>query len=323
MSFPEGVWSGDTFMNPGAGGYTVVLGVPATLATSVWQPPNLVLGRKLDFGGWKPSPLNGANDPYMVIKGDYVSGAWRFTPSSSPVDPDYPHDTVCVGTQAGPGCGPAGPLLYRPLFVHEPRFANFEDRSPASSATIMQVVDTGSMPISSGQVQACASSNECIGTMPTGGASPGAGAKLVELKNGQAVLGVLRLTQAMQQTGYQVPLSSQAYTAIVRYASAEKASARVRVSLANGTLQDLGVVQWDATGGPDAYRWLQVYPVYAAPAAAGGGSNAQIPTLRIEVSGASPDGKTPPAPQLDAVGFVPAWPWCSAEGIPFLQNCPK
>ena len=181
-------------------------------------------------------------------------------------------------------------------------------------------ISSGTTAISGNQVQACASSNECIGTLPTGSGSPGAGAKLVELKNGQAIQGVLRLTKAMQQTGFLVPSASQPYTAIVRYSSAQPASARVSVSLANGTLQDLGVVQWDATGGPDAYRWLQVYPVYATPVAA---SAAQIPTLRIEISGASPDGRTPPAPQLDAVGFIPGWPWCSSQGVPFHQNCPK
>jgi hypothetical protein len=222
-------------------------------------------------------------------------------------------------------CDTSGAVALRPLFVHAPLVAGLAAASKTvNSALVIQVLDTGNAPLTSEQRSPCSAGVDCTGPfVPTlEGVAPTAPPQsqlaahtLVKLGEKQSVTAVLRGPTLKGRD--LLDAVKEPFTAIVRYRTWTNSVAPVRVSGPGGAMVPVGQ-EWPAPQeiGHHGWRWMQIYPVYAAPDSASGGRLA----LKVVISGPAGAGT---APELDLAGFISGPPTCSGDdGAPFMKVCP-
>ncbi|HEY7726507.1 MAG TPA: hypothetical protein VH880_14315, partial [Anaeromyxobacteraceae bacterium] len=278
-----------------------------------WWPPNVALGRTLDFDAETLATAGGLR--YRAAR---RLGAFHARPPPGGSDPDYGDDKVCVRPGENPTVGDCGTgEVWRPLFVHAPRLVNIEALDETVVPTLtMQALKEGD--IGHGQFGPC-DRESCVGSFdpvsvrrpPRDVPNPTKPARLVNLRRGQGAVAVLRFVPKNEPEGLEVDMEEK-FTAIVRYTSRSDARATVEVGTRNGGWQTMGEWWPRSEGGP---QWLQVYPV--KPFADEKHSSGLI-ALKIRIMGLG-DGSD--SPDLDVAGFVPGPPWCHRGDKPFFRVC--
>jgi len=316
MGFPEGLFFGDLFRTPAATRlYTMSLDLPPGYdpKTAQWWPPNVALGRTIDFDGAK----------WVSFLGPCQEHADRFGPPGAGADPVHRRTRVCAS--ASFATCPAGDL-YRPLFVYGPRLANLEVTSPASSASLRAQTLAATAPDlglcnpqkpvpGPSRKEACVGRydplDEVLGSVCNWSSTwtkddSALPVQFAQLKANQTVTAVLR---AVGSDVVDAALGS-AFTAIIRFRTSGQqnvAQRRLTYSVKNaaGDAWVSGTPSWDTSRGDKGYSWLEVYPVYLLPDDSVPPADAK-PALAIRLTG----GQHPGGPELDAVGFTPGEPWC-------------
>jgi hypothetical protein len=131
---------------------------------------------------------------------------------------------------------------------------------------------------------------------------------VVRLREGQEVEVVLRFKPEKER--YEVPARNVPYTAILLYSSESPAEAIVEATDEAGAWVEMGSA-WEDTGGK--WRWLQVWPVFAATDGESGGQ----PVLRLRVKGSASNR----APSINLAGFVSDEPWCREGEAKMMKVC--
>jgi len=318
MGHPQEVVFGDLFAQPYAA-FAMSLDLPPGYDPSLagWLPPAAHLGRAAGLlDGSFHEQKRGCFDPAHCS--DHAHPIERYLGrcqdrrvlggKGSPWAP-----RACVGASDYGACRDAGFRLYRPVWVHEPHLANFEQLAPPDpKARIQAILVAGSAPGTGNGGCAIDSStgySPCVGRFdpttadgsvcgyaPTSVPQAPSG-NLAGLQRGQEVEAVLRAFEG-EESG---EMARAAYTAMVRYHSAQGSAGDVELVVRGESGEQVVV---PAVWGPtkDGLGWLQVYPVYPGRDPASG----QL-TLRVRMRGLG-DGQH--APELDAAGFWPGKPWC-------------
>ncbi|MFT3917523.1 MAG: hypothetical protein QM704_26585 [Anaeromyxobacteraceae bacterium] len=301
---PEGVFFGDLFASPQPL-YTLSSNLPVgfDLDKSNWYPPNVALGRTIDFdgAGWVRQ-LGRCQD----------ASTW-FAANGQRVCPGNPYSS-CSTAQT-----------YPPLFVYGMRLVNLEETwsSANQPALPTQLIERGTKAALRNShckwpKAGVDRRSACVGTYDPmvlaasvcGGESgppptaPSQGT--VQLGEKSAVEVVLRDIKAS------VPSGSK-FTAMIRFRTDKdgrppKPGNETTVFVRDGAGSPVEVpLRWSTLRRDEGFGWLEVYPVILQKEAAGGaGPN----VLSIRLDGRGDEKK---APALDAVGFLPGPPACCAD----------
>jgi hypothetical protein len=303
--------------------FTIGLNIPTCVPPARTSPPNVPLGRTLDWRETTCDPSD-LNCKYRIAR---RLGTREPAGPSSHLDPDHHASEICVKPGDDPkivNCPPPAtpePLLrLRPLFVHLPRLIRIADVEVPDTGGAVNASLLGKLDPS--QIRTC-NPDDCVapftqlwaGMTPSCAPPPGRPGLFAGLRDDQVVTATLRLLNgAPELPGLQID-PGQKFTALIRYRSKGPSRARVLVPSTAG-----GKVEWTPIEGAlrtdPAFQWLQVYPV--KPVVENGKTS-----LQIRLQGV-PGGKG--FPELDVVGFVPDRPWCLGgeprKDLPVLVVCP-
>ncbi len=329
---PEGVFFADVLNylpTPGAPtptraylerSFTLSMNLPQG-ASPGWFPPNVPLGRSLDYEPSTEVPMPGsATERYRVAR---RLGTWADRADTGAGEP-YAGTThpgaICLVPGGAPHllpCRAPAKLkeTWRPIFVYLPRFIRLADLGPARASDPVETTFDGVDP--AGRVAPC-DPRECVGPHPWASdtwppeapASAPPSQLLRGIRSKESVTATLRYLPG-NALGVPPPDMKEKFTAIVRFRSKGRPEAAIEVSSARGW-RPVTTGDWPASAD---FQWLQVYPVTPALEDVGGQKR---PVLRVRISGTG-DGSG--APELDVVGFVAGPPWCGSGDRLSMRVC--
>lgn len=313
--------------------FTIALNVKDCGLTAQKPPPNVPLGRTLTSRDATCEPSE-ANCEYRIAR---RLGFGEPPGPPSHLDPDHAASEICVEPGDAPtivpcplppAAGTADSMLrLRPLFVHLPRLIRIADVEPpakggGATPTNGPVSVSLSGTLDPSQIQPC-NPGDCVGPFhqlgvgetPSCVSPAGKPALFTGLRDDQTITATLNLLGAAPEPpGLKID-PKQAFTALIRYRSAEASRARVFIPKTTNGSPPWETIEGALRPGP-TFQWLQVYPV--RPVVENGKTS-----LRIQLQGV-PGGKG--FPELDVVGFVPDHPWClddePKKARPLMVICP-
>ena len=306
--------------------FTLSLNLPSGCGVGIEErPPNVPLGRTLDFAEETKVPLPSEPGEYFAAR---RLGTWQQSPrhdSLKPKDLDYRADEVCLrpdGTNpAVVRCNAQAPARWKPIFVHLPRFVALAHTEASDISKVLQATFEGKPGRPDpDQVKAWPLDGPVVGSRPMVSlkhppACPPVAPEsrtLGGLREGQAVTATLRYVASEEPRDLKVDMGER-FTAIVRFRSDVDPDAVIEIPDGKGGWTEVKDGEWRAS---NDFQWLQVYPV--APVMEGKAGEGR-PVLQVRVRGKG-DGTR--APELDVAGFVPGMPWCTNQRNLHKRVCP-